>query len=62
MSARRLFVGGNWKCNGTMDFARNFPTSVLKTMSFNPTKVDVVVAPTFLHLSAAQQALAGSQV
>lgn len=45
-----------------MDFARTFPTNVLKTMSFNAAKVEVVVAPTFLHLGAAQQALAGSQV
>ena len=60
MSARRLLVGGNWKCNGTTEFARTFPTNVLKSMSFNSNKVEVVVAPNFLHLAGAQQALAGS--
>ena len=59
---RRLLVGGNWKCNGTVDFSRTFPTNVLKAMSFNQSKVDVVVAPNFMHLAGAQAALAGSQV
>ena len=59
---RKLLVGGNWKCNGSVDFSRTFPSNVLKTLSFNQSKVEVVVAPSFLHLGAAQQALAGSQV
>lgn len=59
---RKLLVGGNWKCNGTVDFSRSFPSNVLKTLSFNQSKVEVVVAPSFLHIGAAQQALAGSQV
>ena len=59
---RKLLVGGNWKCNGTVDFSRSFPSNVLKTMSFNQSKVEVVVAPSSLHIGAAQQALAGSQV
>ena len=61
-SLRKLFVGGNWKCNGTADFSRTFPTNVLKNLSFSQSKVEVVVAPSFLHLGAAQQALVGSQV
>jgi triosephosphate isomerase len=61
-SLRKLFVGGNWKCNGSVDFSKTFPTNVLKTLSFNQNKVEVVVAPSFLHIGAAQQALAGSQV
>jgi len=59
---RKLFVGGNWKCNGSVDFARQFPTSVLKNMKVNQDKVEVVVAPSFLHLGQAQTALAGSAV
>lgn len=59
---RKLLVGGNWKCNGSVDFARTFPTNVLKQMSFNPGKVEVVVAPNFMHIGGAQQALAGSNV
>eukprot|EP00353_Schmidingerella_taraikaensis_P006414 CAMPEP_0185580798 /NCGR_PEP_ID=MMETSP0434-20130131/17841_1 /TAXON_ID=626734 ORGANISM="Favella taraikaensis, Strain Fe Narragansett Bay" /NCGR_SAMPLE_ID=MMETSP0434 /ASSEMBLY_ACC=CAM_ASM_000379 /LENGTH=253 /DNA_ID=CAMNT_0028199165 /DNA_START=17 /DNA_END=778 /DNA_ORIENTATION=+ len=59
---RKLLVGGNWKCNGTADFARTFPTNVLKTLSFNQSKVEVVVAPSTIHIGGAQAALAGSQV
>jgi len=62
MSARRLLVGGNWKCNGTVDFSRNFPSQVLKSMSFSPSKVDVVVAPSFLHIAQVQANLAGTNV
>ena len=62
MASRRLFVGGNWKCNGSVDFSSKFPTEVLKTMSFSQSKVDVVVAPSMIHMGAAQAALAGSQV
>jgi triosephosphate isomerase len=48
--ARRLMVGGNWKCNGTMAFAKSHSTDVLNKLKFDPKKVEVVVAPTALHL------------
>ena len=51
---RRYLVGGNWKSNGTMDFARKFPAEVLNNLKFDPKKVDVVVAPTALHVSTVQ--------
>lgn len=44
-------VGGNWKCNGSMAFAKSFPAEVLNNLKFDPKKVEVVVAPTALHLS-----------
>jgi triosephosphate isomerase (TIM) len=51
---RRYMVGGNWKCNGNLAFAKSFPAEVLNTLKFDPKKVDVVVAPTALHLSTVQ--------
>jgi triosephosphate isomerase (TIM) len=59
---RRYLVGGNWKCNGTMDFARNFPKDVLKTMNFDANKVDVVVSPSTVHITTVQSGLEGSNV
>jgi triosephosphate isomerase len=59
---RRNFVGGNWKCNGTLDFMSKFPSSVLKNLSFNPNSVDVVVAPSTIHIGRVQQELAGTKV
>ena len=47
---RRYIVGGNWKCNGSVDFAKTFPTKVLKNLKFDNNKVEVIVAPNFLHL------------
>jgi len=61
-STRKYLIGGNWKCNGSLDFARNFPTQVLKPLSFDPSRTEVVVAPSSIHLAAVQQALQGSHV
>ena len=47
---RRYIVGGNWKCNGSVEFANAFPAKLLKRLSFDANKVDVVVAPNFLHM------------
>ena len=47
---RKFLVGGNWKQNGTLKFAVDFPEKVLRNISFEPSKVEVVVAPTALHL------------
>ena len=56
-------VGGNWKQNGTLKFATEFPEKVLSKLAFDTGKVEVVVAPTALHILAAKQALgAGSKV
>ena len=58
---RRLMVGGNWKCNGTMAFAKSHTTDVLNKMKFDPKKVEVVVAPAALHIPAVQAA-AGANI
>lgn len=49
---RRLLVGGNWKCNGSLKFSKEFPQTVLNNLAFDSSKVEVVVCPTTLHLSA----------
>lgn len=54
---RKLFVGGNWKCNGTTQFARDFPEKVLNKVKYDSSKVEVVVAPAALHMTLAQQSL-----
>lgn len=47
---RKFLVGGNWKQNGNLKFASEFPEKVLKQIKFDANKVEVVVAPTALHL------------
>ena len=51
-ASRKFFVGGNWKSNGSVAFSNQFTNDVLNKLEFDPTKVDVVVAPTALHILA----------
>ena len=53
-------VGGNWKCNGNLAFAKSFPADVLNKLKFDPSKVDVVVAPTALHIPTVQSVVANN--
>lgn len=48
---RRFFVGGNWKCNGDTAFIQDFPKTVLNNLKYDTKMVEVVVAPTALHIS-----------
>lgn len=57
---RKYLVGGNWKCNGTLSFAKSFPDEVLNNLKFDPSKVEVVVAPTALHVSTVQSVVANN--
>lgn len=56
-AARRLFVGGNWKCNGTLATMSDLVTNVLNPLDVDFSKVQVVVAPVSIHLQAAKQVL-----
>lgn len=60
---RKLLVGGNWKQNGTIKFAKDFSENVLNKAKFDKNKVEVVVAPSTIHLLTAKNALtSGVQV
>lgn len=48
MSARKFFVGGNWKCNGTK--VSNAALVKLLNEATVPASVEVVVSPTFVHV------------
>jgi len=54
VNLRRFFVGGNWKCNGDTKFIQDFPKSVLNSLKYDSKMVEVVVAPTSLHISTVQ--------
>ena len=51
-STRKLFVGGNWKCNTTLEKSVNLVETLLNSLSFNSAKLDVVIAPIFIHIPA----------
>ncbi|CAL9134856.1 unnamed protein product [Musa textilis] len=55
--ARKFFVGGNWKCNGTVEEVKKIVT-VLNEAEVPPEEVvDVVVSPPFVFLSLVKSLL-----
>jgi len=57
MSAKKYFVGGNWKSNGTVAFVSDHINGVLNKLKFDEHKVDVVVAPMLIHVPSAKAML-----
>lgn len=50
-SDAKFFVGGNWKSNGTVTTVKELVKGLnAGAANIDPAKVDVVVAPTFVHL------------
>jgi triosephosphate isomerase len=48
-AARRVFIGGNWKCNGSLSFV-NSHSQFLNTIAFDSKKCQVIVSPMSIHL------------
>jgi len=51
MAARKCFVGGNWKCNGTRSEVKQL-VEMLNGFGEIPKNVDVVVAPPAIHIGS----------
>lgn len=51
----KFFVGGNWKCNGTLESVKKLVSDL--NAANVPSDVDIVVAPVFLHLTEVQKTL-----
>ena len=60
-TTRKVFIGGNWKCNGDTKFVKDH-CSFLKTINFDTNKCEVIVCPTNIHLDSALTELKGSNV
>lgn len=58
---RKIFIGGNWKCNGDRKFIKEH-SAFLKGLNFDNSKCDVIVCPTFIHLESTINELAGSNI
>jgi len=54
---RRLFIGGNWKCNNTLAQTKELVEGTLNKIKFDQNKVEVVVAPIFLQVPYVQSIL-----
>ena len=53
VATRKPFVGGNWKCNGTVKSNTDLCKALASSLSQYTTGVDVVVAPTAIHVAQA---------
>jgi len=49
-STKRLFIGGNWKCNNTLVESKLLVENVLNKLSFDENRVEVIVAPVFVQI------------
>ena len=50
--ARKYIVGGNWKCNGTLDSVNALTNDVLNKIEFDDSRVEVIVAPVSIHIAS----------
>eukprot|EP01016_Furgasonia_blochmanni_P005156 TRINITY_DN119_c0_g1_i1.p1 TRINITY_DN119_c0_g1~~TRINITY_DN119_c0_g1_i1.p1 ORF type:complete len:290 (-),score=132.40 TRINITY_DN119_c0_g1_i1:247-1116(-) len=51
---RRLFVGGNWKCNNTVAQTKDLVEKVVNKLTFDTKKTEVVVSPVFTQIPLVQ--------
>lgn len=58
-NTRPMIIGGNWKCNGSVQFLNQFTSEVLNKAEFDQNKVEVVVAPVSIHISSVKALLKG---
>ena len=52
-----MIVGGNWKCNGTVQSIKDLVNDVLNKAEYDHEKVDVIVAPTSIHIASVKALL-----
>ena len=61
-NSRKVFIGGNWKCNLTLAKAESLTKDVLNTAQVDPAKVEVAVFPIALQISKIQTWLQNENV
>jgi len=54
---RKYIIGGNWKCNGTLQSVKDLIKGVLNEAEFDQAKLDVVVAPVSIHIASVKALL-----
>lgn len=53
----RILIGGNWKSNNSIQDSLALVNNTINNLKYDPAKVDVVIAPINLHITAVQKAL-----
>lgn len=58
---RKVFIGGNFKSNGNLNFMKSHFENVINKLKFDNTKCDVIVSPMNIHLGLVKE-LANSNI
>ena len=59
---RKIFIGGNWKCNNNLQKSLDLVKNVYNKISYDPAKVEVLISPISLHLSEVRGVLANNVI
>ena len=59
---KKLFLGANWKSNNTKLQTEHLLQAVFNKLKFDPAKLDVVLAPSFVHLHIVKSLLSNKDV
>lgn len=62
VAQRKPFVGGNWKCNGSIQSMTELSHALAQSLSKHSEAVDIVVAPPALHIAKAVELFKDSGV
>eukprot|EP01017_Pseudomicrothorax_dubius_P025495 TRINITY_DN2761_c0_g1_i6.p1 TRINITY_DN2761_c0_g1~~TRINITY_DN2761_c0_g1_i6.p1 ORF type:complete len:261 (-),score=95.62 TRINITY_DN2761_c0_g1_i6:811-1593(-) len=54
-ATRRIFIGGNWKSNNTVQQTKDLVQNTINKLSFDSARVEVLVAPVFIQLQWAKE-------
>ena len=52
-----MIIGGNWKCNGTVQSIKDLVNDVLNKAEYDTNKIDVLVSPISIHIASVKALL-----
>lgn len=54
---RKMIIGGNWKCNGSVASMKALVDGTMNNLKYNNSNVEVVLAPISIHIASAKAML-----
>ena len=49
-NSKKVFIGGNWKCNNTLEQTKTLVETVINKLEFDENKVEVIISPISIHI------------
>ena len=60
--SRKIFIGGNWKCNNTLAETRNLMSNVINKINYDADRMEVLICPSTIHLAEVANTLENKAV